>query len=68
MAKQHKYIDLAKMMLKILNLQDKTVVTTTGVSWQGDVTKIWFDIPKSQKRTKLESESNLGRQHQRSHC
>jgi len=42
-------IDLAKLMLKILGLEKKTVVTTTGVSWQGDVTKIWFDISKAQK-------------------
>ena len=42
-------IDLAKLMLTILNLQNKTVVTTTGVSWQGDVTKIWFDITKAKK-------------------
>jgi UDP-glucose 4-epimerase len=44
-----KIIDLAKLMLKILNLQDKTVVTTTGVSWQGDVTTIWFDNSKARK-------------------
>ena len=42
-------IDLAKMMLKILNLQDKTVITTTNISWQGDVTKIWFDVSKAKK-------------------
>jgi UDP-glucose 4-epimerase len=42
-------IDLAKMMLKIFNLQDKTVITTTNVSWQGDVTKIWFDNSKAKK-------------------
>jgi UDP-glucose 4-epimerase len=42
-------LELAKMMLTILNLQDKTVVTTTNVSWQGDVTKIWFDISKAKK-------------------
>jgi len=42
-------IDLAKMMLKILKLQDKTVVTTTNVSWHGDVTKIWFDNSKAKK-------------------
>jgi UDP-glucose 4-epimerase len=42
-------LELAEMMLKILNLQDKTVVTTTGQSWQGDVTKIWFDITKAKK-------------------
>lgn len=44
-----KIIDLAKLMLQILNLQDKTVVTTTGVSWQGDVTTIWFDNSKAKK-------------------
>ena len=42
-------IDLAKMMLKILNFQNKTFVTTTNVSWQGDVTKIWFDNSKAKK-------------------
>ena len=45
-------IDLAKMMLKILNLQAKTFVTTTNVSWQGDVTKIWFDNSKAKKELK----------------
>ena len=44
-----KIIDLAKLMLQILNLQDKTVVTTTGVAWQGDVTTIWFDNSKAKK-------------------
>ncbi len=42
-------IDLAKMMLKILGLEKKTFVTTTGVSWQGDVTEIWFDNSKARK-------------------
>ena len=42
-------IDLAKLMLKILGYEKKTFVTTTGVSWQGDVTKIWFDISKAKK-------------------
>ncbi len=42
-------IDLAKMMLKILNFQDRTFITTTNVSWQGDVTKIWFDNSKAKK-------------------
>ncbi len=42
-------IELAKLILTILNLHDNTVVTTTGVSWQGDVTKIWFDISKAKK-------------------
>jgi UDP-glucose 4-epimerase len=47
-----KIIDLAKMMLKILNLTNKTVVTTTGQSWQGDIDTIWFDIAKAQKELK----------------
>jgi UDP-glucose 4-epimerase len=42
-------LELAKMMLTIIGLQDKTVVTTTNVSWHGDVTKIWFDITKAKK-------------------
>ncbi len=42
-----KIIDLAKMMLKILNLTNKTYVTTTGQSWQGDITTIWFDNSKA---------------------
>jgi UDP-glucose 4-epimerase len=44
-----KIIDLAKMMLKILKLTDKTAVTTTNVSWQGDIDTIWFDITKAKK-------------------
>jgi len=44
-----KIIDLAKMMLKILKLIGKSVVTTTNVSWQGDVHTIWFDITKAKK-------------------
>lgn len=44
-----KIIDLAKMILDILNLSGKTVVTTTNVSWQGDVHTIWFDSSKAQK-------------------
>lgn len=45
--KTTKIIDLAKMILRILNLSRKTVVTTTGVSWQGDIDTIWFDISKA---------------------
>jgi len=44
-----KIIDLAKLMLKILNMQNKTFVTTTGTSWQGDINTIWFDISKAKK-------------------
>ena len=52
-------IDLAKMMLKILNLEKKTFITTTGVSWQGDVTKIWFDNSKAKKELKWNPEVSL---------
>ena len=44
-----KIIELAHMILRILNLSGKTVVTTTGVSWQGDINTIWFNIDKSKK-------------------
>lgn len=44
-----KIIDLAKMILKILSLTEKTKVTTTGQSWQGDIDTIWFDITKAKK-------------------
>jgi UDP-glucose 4-epimerase len=49
LGKTTRIIDLAKMMLKILDLQDKTVVTTTGVSWQGDINTIWFNNQKARK-------------------
>jgi nucleoside-diphosphate-sugar epimerase len=52
-------IDLAKMMLKILNLQAKTFITTTNVSWQGDVTKIWFDNSKAKKELKWNPKVSL---------
>ena len=42
-------IDLAKMILKILNLSDKTVISTTNVSWQGDINTIWFDTTKAKR-------------------
>jgi UDP-glucose 4-epimerase len=42
-------LELAKMMLTIMGLEDKTVVTATNISWHGDVTKIWFDITKAKK-------------------
>lgn len=60
-----KIIELAKMMLKILNLTDKTKVTTTNVSWQGDVTTIWFDITKAKKELgwtpKVRLEDHIGK-------
>ncbi len=45
--KTTKIIDLAKMMLKILNLTNKTFVTTTNQSWQGDINTIWFNIDRA---------------------
>ncbi len=58
-----KIIDLAKMMLKILGLSDKTVITTTNVPWQGDISTIWFDISKVKKilkwHPKISLEDNL---------
>jgi UDP-glucose 4-epimerase len=58
-----KIIDLAKMILKILGLSDKTVVTTTNVPWQGDINTIWFDITKAKKdlkwHPKISLEDNL---------
>ncbi|MCL2691372.1 MAG: GDP-mannose 4,6-dehydratase [Candidatus Bathyarchaeota archaeon] len=42
-------LELSKMMLSIMGLENKTTVTTTNVSWHGDVTKIWFDITKAKK-------------------
>jgi UDP-glucose 4-epimerase len=50
--KTTKIIDLAKMVLKILNLSNKTVITTTNVSWKGDINTIWFDISKAKKELK----------------
>jgi UDP-glucose 4-epimerase len=50
--KTTKIIDLAKIILEILNLSDKTVMTTTNVSWKGDIDTIWFDISKAQKELK----------------
>jgi UDP-glucose 4-epimerase len=47
--KTTKIIDLAKMILKILNLSDKTAITTTNVSWKGDINTIWFDISKAKR-------------------
>jgi UDP-glucose 4-epimerase len=41
-------LDLAKMIIRILELKN-TVITTTNISWQGDVTKIWFDNNKAKQ-------------------
>ena len=42
-------IDLAKIILKILGLTEKTVLKPTNVPWQGDIRVIWFDISKVEK-------------------
>ena len=49
LGKTTKIIDLAKLMLTILGLKNRTVITTTGVSWQGDIHTIWFDSTKAKK-------------------
>jgi UDP-glucose 4-epimerase len=51
-SKTTKIIDLAKMMLKIMNLSEKTTITTTDVSWKGDVNTILFDVNKAKKELK----------------
>jgi nucleoside-diphosphate-sugar epimerase len=40
-------------------LQAKTFITTTNVSWQGDVTKIWFDNSKAKKELKWNPKVSL---------
>ncbi len=57
--KTTKIIDLAKMILDILNLSGKTVVTTTNVSWKGDIDTIWFDISKAQKELQWQPQVRL---------
>jgi UDP-glucose 4-epimerase len=43
-------LELADLILSILKLKNRTKVTTTGgLAWQGDVSKIWFDINKAKK-------------------
>ncbi len=50
--KTTKIIDLAKIILKIMNLSEKTAITTTDVSWKGDVNTILFDVNKAKKELK----------------
>jgi UDP-glucose 4-epimerase len=61
--KTTKIIDLAKMILKIMNLLEKTVITTTNVPWKGDINTIWFDVNKIKKELKwnpkIKLEDNL---------
>jgi len=57
--KTTKIIDLAKMILKIMNLSDKTLIATTGVSWQGDIDTIWFDIDKAKRELNWNPEISI---------
>jgi UDP-glucose 4-epimerase len=57
--KTTKIIDLAKIILKILGLSDKTVITTTNVPWQGDINTILFDISKTKKDLKWHPKISL---------
>lgn len=50
--KTTKIIELANLILDILKLTGKTKVTTTNVSWQGDIHTIWFDITKAKTELK----------------
>jgi UDP-glucose 4-epimerase len=56
-------IDLAKIILKILGLSEKTVIKPTNVPWHGDIKTIWFDISKVKKvlkwHPKISLEDNL---------
>jgi UDP-glucose 4-epimerase len=47
--KTTKIIDLAKIILELLELTKKTTITTTNVSWHGDIDTIWFDISKAKR-------------------
>lgn len=47
--KTTRIIDLAKLILEILKLTGKTTITTTNVSWHGDIDVIWFDISKAKR-------------------
>jgi len=40
-------------------LSDKTVITTTNVSWKGDINTIWFDISKAKKELKWHPKISL---------
>ena len=54
-----KIIDLAKMILKILGLSNKTAITTTNVPWHGDINTIWFNINKAENMLNWHPEKNL---------
>lgn len=56
--KTMKVIDLAKILLKMLKL-DETVITTTNKSWEGDVEIIWLDISEAQKKLKWTPKINV---------
>jgi UDP-glucose 4-epimerase len=52
-------IDLAKIILKILGLSEKTIIKPTNIPWQGDIKIIWFDITKVKKVLKWTPKINL---------
>jgi len=57
--KTTKIIDLAKIILKILGLSEKTVIKTTNVPWHGDIKTIWFNINKVKKTLNWEPKISL---------
>ncbi|MCW4031553.1 MAG: GDP-mannose 4,6-dehydratase [Candidatus Bathyarchaeota archaeon] len=57
--KTTKIIDLAKIILKILGLSERTVITTTNVPWQGDINTIWFDVSKIKEGLKWHPKIHL---------
>ncbi len=57
--KTTKIIDLAKIILKILGLSEKTVIKITNVPWHGDIKTIWFDINKVKKTLNWEPKISL---------
>ena len=44
-----KIIELAKLMIRMLGLENVTLISTTNRSWKGDIEIIWLDISKAKK-------------------
>ncbi|MGB9959976.1 MAG: GDP-mannose 4,6-dehydratase [Candidatus Bathyarchaeales archaeon] len=51
-------VDLAKILLKMLKLEE-TVVTTTSKSWEGDLDIIWLDISKAREKLKWTPKTSI---------
>jgi len=47
--KSMKIIELARLMVRMLGLENVTVISTTNRSWKGDIEIIWLDISKAEK-------------------